>query len=177
VNVPRGETCSYVPERDCPDGKCVIAAIQSKIEILGSKAPDKAKLTALKYLVHFVGDIHQPLHVAYADDRGGNRYQIRFMSKGTNLHSIWDSGIIDQIGKDSDSLAAELLAKPLPAGADNLNMVNAALESCKIVHGLGFYPSNRKLRFEYIDNYIPTVKERLALAGARLAGILNGVWR
>jgi hypothetical protein len=176
VNLPRG-TCSYVAERDCPDGKCVVGAIERQIAVLKSNAPDRAKLTALKYLVHFVADIHQPLHAGYSDDKGGNKYQIRFMSKGTNLHALWDSGLIDQIGKDSDALATELMATQMPAEASNLDMVNAALESCQIIRGLGFYPPNRKLRFEYVDSYIPVVKTRLALAGGRLAGILNGVWR
>lgn len=176
VNVPRGKTCSYVPERDCPDGKCVVAAIQKQIDILSSSAPDNAKLTALKYLVHFVADIHQPLHVAYADDKGGNKFQIRYMGHGTNLHALWDSGLIDQIGNDSDSLAAELISKGTPTGTNNLDMVNAAMESCQIVQGLGFYPTHNKLQDDYINKYIPTVKVRLALAGSRLAGILNAIW-
>ena len=70
VNFPRGD-CVYVAERDCPDGNCVVPAIQSQVETLKSDASDAKKLIALKYLVHFVGDVHQPLHAGYAPANAG----------------------------------------------------------------------------------------------------------
>lgn len=72
INFPRGD-CVYNERRDCPDGRCVVVAIKRQVEVLGSSAKDEKKLTALKYLVHFVGDVHQPLHVGFQDDRGGNQ--------------------------------------------------------------------------------------------------------
>jgi hypothetical protein len=90
VNFPRGD-CTYVPERDCPDGKCVVGAINKQVVILRSNAPDDKKLLALKYVVHFVGDVHQPLHAGYGDDRGGNTYQLQAFMRGSNLHAVWDT--------------------------------------------------------------------------------------
>lgn len=75
VNFPRGN-CNYQPARDCPDGWCVVAAIDRQIEVLTTATDDQTKLTALKYLVHFIGDIDQPLHAGFGDDRGGNSYQL-----------------------------------------------------------------------------------------------------
>ena len=75
VNFPKGN-CSYAPQRDCPDGNCVVGAIMQQLEILGSAAPPEERLTALKYVVHLVADVHQPLHAGYAEDRGGNTYQL-----------------------------------------------------------------------------------------------------
>ena len=49
----------------------------------------------LKFLIHIIGDIHQPLHVGRGDDRGGNDIKLKFFSEETNLHSVWDSKIID----------------------------------------------------------------------------------
>jgi nuclease S1 len=80
VNFPRGN-CNYQPERDCPDGKCVIAARDRKIEVLTTATDDQVKLTALKYSGHFIGDIHPPLHAGFEDDRGGNSYPS--FSRGT----------------------------------------------------------------------------------------------
>jgi hypothetical protein len=71
VNFPRGD-CHYVAARDCPDGSCVVEALNRQIEVLGSSASDEVRLKALKYVVHFVGDVHQPLHAGYKDDRGGS---------------------------------------------------------------------------------------------------------
>ncbi len=74
INFPRSD-CLYNEQRDCPDGRCVIVAIKRQLEVLVSGATDDRKLTALKYLVHFMGDVHQPLHAGFQDDRGGNQYQ------------------------------------------------------------------------------------------------------
>jgi len=81
VNFPRGD-CNYQPERDCPDGKCVVAAIDRQVEVLRTNGDDEKRLNALKYVVHFIGDIHQPLHAGYGDDRGGNSYQLQAFMRG-----------------------------------------------------------------------------------------------
>jgi hypothetical protein len=64
VNFPRGD-CTYAADRDCPEGKCVVGDINRQAEVLASNAPDEKKLLALKYVIHFVGDVHQPLHAGY----------------------------------------------------------------------------------------------------------------
>ena len=72
VNFPRDAGCAYEAPRDCPGDACVVGAIARQEAVLTSTAADAEKLVALKYLVHFVGDVHQPLHAGYADDKGGN---------------------------------------------------------------------------------------------------------
>ena len=76
VNLPR-ESCTYRPERDCPNGQCIVAAIDHQAQILASKAPDAQRLLALKYVVHFVADIYQPLHAGFADDKGATATSCR----------------------------------------------------------------------------------------------------
>lgn len=95
----------YEPERDCPHEACVLAKIPEFARVLGDKTqPDAQRLRALKFLVHFVGDIHQPLHAEDNDDKGGNTVKVTFFGnaggpRGLNLHSIWDEGIVDhQLG-------------------------------------------------------------------------------
>jgi hypothetical protein len=96
VNFPRN-SCTYDADRDCPEGKCVVAAIERQSEVLSSSAPEDKRLLALKYLVHLVGDLHQPLHAGYGDDRGGNSYQLQAFMRGSNLHSVWDTGLIKHL--------------------------------------------------------------------------------
>jgi hypothetical protein len=67
LNFPRGN-CSFEVERDCPDGGCVVAAIDRQLKVLKSTSSDESKLKALKYVVHFVADVHQPLHAGFGDD-------------------------------------------------------------------------------------------------------------
>ena len=93
VNFPR-DSCTYDPDRDCPDGQCIVVALERQAAILRSDASSERRLKALKYVVHFVADVHQPLHAGFGDDRGGNRYQVQAYGRGTNLHALWDSGKI-----------------------------------------------------------------------------------
>ena len=171
VNFPRGN-CVYDEQRDCPDGRCVVSAIKKELAILESSSPDDKRLTALKYVVHFVGDVHQPLHAGYLDDRGGNTYQLQAFMKGSNLHAVWDTGLIKNLSEDTGSMAARLQGTHLAFPVADLDPVTAAQESCMIVSMPGFYPE-RLVGQDYIDRFTPVAERRLAVAGARLAGVIN----
>ena len=175
VNFPRGN-CVYDEHRDCPDGRCVVGAIKKELAILESSSPDDKRLTALKYAVHFVGDVHQPLHAGYLDDRGGNTYQLQAFMKGSNLHAVWDTGLIKNLKEEPEAMAARVqkLTVGMPVG--NLDPVNAAEESCNSVSLKGFYPE-RLVELPYIQRYTPVMERRLAAAGARLAGVLNAAFK
>lgn len=80
-------------------------------------------------MVHFVADVHQPLHAGFGDDRGGNKYQLQAFGKGTNLHTTWDSGLIGESKEDAAVLAEKLLATQKPGTAVDLSVVRAAEES------------------------------------------------
>lgn len=175
VNFPR-DSCSFEPARDCPDGKCVVHAIDRQLQTLSSQAPDALKLVALKYLVHLVADVHQPLHAGYLDDKGGNTYQLQAFMRGSNLHALWDSGLIRHGNEDTETMSARLLALPLPEQAHDQNAAHAAQESCRIVGMPGFYPE-RQVGLDYIARFTPTMEQRLGLAGARLAKLLNRAFK
>jgi hypothetical protein len=168
VNFPRGD-CNYEPERDCPDGRCVVDAIERQAKILGSNAPDEQRLKALKYLVHFVGDVHQPLHGGHQDDKGGNTYQLQSFMRGSNLHAVWDSGLIKNLNENAETIASRLAKGPQ---AEKWTPVQAAEESCQIVATPGFYPG-RLVGGDYADQFTPTMEGRLGLAGKRLAELMN----
>jgi len=173
VNLPRDSGCKYEAQRDCPDGQCVVGAIERQSRVLASSASDEDKLKALKYVVHFVGDVHQPLHAGYADDKGGNTYQVQAFGRGTNLHSLWDSRLIENWPGGPTALLAELkastskLAQATPA--------QWAEESCRFVGAEGFYPGGHKIDLDYAQAVAPTLKARLGAAAQRLATLLNGV--
>lgn len=174
VNFPRGQ-CTYTPERDCPDGQCVVAAIEQQSRVLLSNAADAERLLALKYVVHLVADVHQPLHAGHGDDRGGNTYQLQVIMEGSNLHAVWDVWLIRLLDEDVSSLA-ERLAKHPPDEADvrASDAASMAEESCRIVALPGFYPG-RLVDVAYMERFRPVLESRLKLAGARLASLLNRV--
>jgi hypothetical protein len=172
VNLPRDADCHYDALRDCPDGQCVVGAIERQQKVLASTASDVERLKALKYLVHFVADVHQPLHAGYADDRGGNRYQVQAFGRGTNLHSLWDTGLIEQWPGGPSALLADLKAEGALASDGSLPR-QWAEESCRVVASEGFYPSGHKIDYDYAQRMGPALKERLVAAGRRLATLLN----
>ena len=171
VNLPRDADCRYVAARDCVGGQCVVAAIQTQARALASAAGDSERLLALKYLVHLVADVHQPLHAAFADDRGGNRYQLQAFGSGTNLHALWDGGLIENWPGGLRALEVEIAMRrqsPIPSSPSDW-----ATESCRIASAPDFYPTDRTIGLEYAKRWRRTVVNRLVLAGQRLAVILN----
>lgn len=171
VNLARDADCRYDAARDCVGGQCVVSAIGAQIGVLSSAASDADRLQALKYLVHFVADLHQPLHAAFADDRGGNRYQVQAFGVGTNLHAVWDIGLIENWPGGSVALKAEvqtLRVSPVPSAPPDW-----AAESCRVASAPEFYPSDRRVGPDYVKRWKRTVLSRLVLAAHRLADILN----
>ena len=105
VDIPL-DVSEYEASRDCDQGKCVVAAIQRFTKVLRDQNADpKDRLEALKFIVHFAGDIHQPLH-AETDcskfpppecDKGGNKINLTFRGNPTEFHSLWDGGMIEDV--------------------------------------------------------------------------------
>jgi hypothetical protein len=171
--------CNYVPPRDCRDGRCVVAGIEHYVQVLGDRSQsDDARRQALKFVVHFVGDIHQPLHGGSRDDKGGNTFQVQFEGKGSNLHRVWDSGMLYSRGLDWKAYAQMLDASapinlPPPIAPLDNPYAQWAEESCRITTEPGFYPSTHVLGADYVHAELPVAELRLREAGRRLADVLN----
>lgn len=171
--------CAYLPARDCAGGDCAFGAIQAQRRILADPAqPASARRDALKWLVHLVGDLHQPLHASHHGDRGGNTWQISLRRDGrvvgTNLHAVWDDDVLDAAGLTLPSYLARLQAAPWPPrqGAAGAPMA-WAYESCRLIDAGGLYPNGHRLDTAYLDAMRPLAEERLRLAAWRLATLLN----
>lgn len=179
INFRGGSDCNYVPPRDCRDGHCVVGGLQHYVAVLGDRSqPDAVRREALKFVVHFVGDIHQPLHAGYRDDKGGNTYQVQFEGKGSNLHKVWDSKMLYSRNLDWQDYAKALDSAPpvvLPPPIAPLDNPYAqwAEESCRITAEASFYPAGHKIDQAYVAAELPVAESRLRQAGRRLADVLN----
>ena len=178
VNIPLGET-AYVPARHCPGGLCIIAAIERDRQVLASPASSRHdRAEALKFLVHFLGDLHQPLHVADNSDRGGNRRAVDLLGRSTNLHKVWDGELIEAFGMGGseyfDTLRREMDAIDLPA-LERGTVVDWAMEGHRIAVERVYRPIPRggRLGRGYIEAGRPIVDHALIAAGVRLAKVLN----
>jgi hypothetical protein len=171
VNFEAGD-CHYDEAKHCPGGQCVVGAIEKQANILSSAAADVERLKALKYMVHFLADIHQPLHAGYAHDRGGNSFQLRWHGHGTKLHALWDTWLTQAIKESHGDLAEQVAARagraPVPTAPSTW-----AEESCRIVQSEGFYPHSTKPGRLYLETYGEVVLTQIDLAAWRLAALLN----
>lgn len=174
--------CDYVPARDCPEGRCVIAGINQQVLVLSdTRRPDADRLVALKMLVHLVGDAHQPLHNSPRDDKGGNDYQVSYRGEGSNLHATWDRALLKRAmgvdARDEAGFVAELQARPAlpadPATHPDRRAADWSLESCRLVDGDGIYPAGHVIDDAYLDAHRARMETQLRRAGDRLGDMLN----
>lgn len=180
----------------CQDNNCVLNALQIYEGVLGDESKPKAKrLEALKFVVHFMGDLHQPLHCADDGDRGGNDKLVRFKDAGkrghgarTKLHALWDHLIETKTQEDPRELATELekrIPKEVMTSWTKGDEGDWALESYQIAKttiykGLGPGPqdyTDNPLPSSYYGQMRPIVDQQLEKAGIRLAFVLNEILR
>ena len=178
VNLPRENPCSYVPARDCRGGDCVVGAIERQLAILADRRKgDAERRIALKFVVHFVGDVHQPFHAGFGADRGGNDTQLQFDRRGWNLHALWDSAMVTHVGLAPADYARQLQGgPPLPPDATLQRRHPArswAVESCQAIFDSALYPERRVIGRGYLERHRPLAETRLRRAGERLAALLE----
>jgi len=183
VNLPLG--LSYAEFQKRVEGMSeenVYSALQKmEKEVVDPATPRQKKVEALKFIVHFVGDLHQPMHVSRAEDKGGNDIQLNFNGAGTNLHAVWDSKLIDRLGLSYEQLA-EKVDHATPAQVSQWQkdpMIRWMWESYETTGKLYAEVNAMKSRAiddKYYEEHIVTVEQRLEQAGIRLAGVLNNLF-
>ena len=188
VNVPINEASAYDHKKYDQADRAVVAQIRKWRELLANeKLPRVSRLKALRYLVHFVEDVHQPLHVGDNNDRGGNQLQLTFYEQGSNLHRVWDSGILSKMGRDEDRHVARITSKITP-DLEKLWIVGGpedwATESLLLAKKAYLDPKTGKplrrgdrLDRSYVDAHQGDVDLQLMKAGVRLANMLNETFK
>jgi hypothetical protein len=185
INPPDGTPPAYDARRDCPSGDCVVARIGAFETVLRNKqAPPRQRLEALKFLIHLVGDINQPLHCADNQDRRGNEVNVDFIGLRTNLHAVWDSGILGAAHiRDERAYALELAHSISPAEAEKWRSgtpADWADDSYGVARNLiyGVWPHDPgALPESYEQKGIYVVQVQLEKGGVRLAAVLNEALR
>jgi nuclease S1 len=138
---------------------------------------------AVRFLIHCVEDMHQPCHVGDNGDKGGNQTQVRFFDKGTNMHRLWDTDMIERTSKDEDFWLADLARLDSPEarqGAMTGTVDDWATESLLAARRAYQVPetgirlkSGQKLGYAYVEANLPVVRRRLYQASVRPALVLN----
>ena len=188
--LPRGTPASAGPANNC-----VIDKIEQFIvELRNPFIAKPEKILALKFLMHFIGDLHQPLHAADNNDRGGNDVAVLFAEDipSTNLHFYWDNYIVERLGSDPWSIGAALSRKISTGTADAwskgtpISWAKDSFRRAKTVvynfAGLQEFADDRgakgvRLDDAYENSALIAARQQLSKAGVRLAAVLNNTVR
>lgn len=178
VNMPFG--VKYEDAEKNPSGDLVTGIEKCKEVILDENTSKEDKAFYLKMLVHLIGDLHQPMHIGRKEDKGGNDIQVQWFNRGTNLHRIWDSDMINhfdmtytELAKNSDEISKEQV-KFLQKGT----IVDWANETQ--IFAIKAYSSTEigeKLGYKYMYENFGLVRSQLQKGGIRLAKVLNDLFK
>lgn len=201
ASVDDGDT--YKSSAKSPKGDIVRALIYFENTLRSKDSSQTKKQMALKWLVHLIGDLHQPLHVGRSADRGGNSTDVVWFGKKTNFHKVWDSEIIndqelsytefaDFLDKGTAQQAASLQNGSYADWADEAPVVRADIYTC---HGKDGCCRNKaqkcrddttgfggesdfiaNLKYAYVEKQRPLLERQLYRGGVRLAGVLNAIF-
>lgn len=175
-NIDAGNDYDVFPRNENGD---VTTAIKQQYAVLADpNASKEDKKLALILLVHFCGDIHQPMHMGHLSDLGGNQVHLKFFGKNTNLHSIWDSGVLEsghawshtewanQIDRISKEEAAQIIssADPDDWGKECFGYATRIYDTT---------PAGSELSYDYVAEWTPLIEQQLLKGGYRLADLLN----
>jgi hypothetical protein len=138
------------------------------------------KRTYLKLLIHFIGDIHQPLHVGRKVDLGANRVRVQWFNTSTNLHAVWDESLVNfqQLSYTEYTRAINFTSSQQRLTWQKQPISEWIIESYQIAQKLyaDIKQPNQRLSYDYNFQHVQTLNERLLKGGVRLAGVLNEIF-
>lgn len=176
VTIPPGK--SYAEVGAPAKGDAITGLAKFRATLLDAQASLADKQLALRFVVHLVGDLHQPLHAGNGTDQGGNDYSVTFFGKPTNLHSVWDRDMVDSEELSYTEMTQWLLRRISPEMVRDWQQLDPAVwanESAAIRENI--YPDGeREIRWPYIFEHRDTVRTRLSMGGIRMAAYLNDVF-
>ena len=165
--------------------EAAVAQIEKDLRVLSNRrAGEAARAEALRFLIHFVADVHQPLHAEDHDDKGGNQVRVTIGRYRANLHRVWDSEVVDALGADP-AIEANVLARSITPAQRKSWASGAPAQWANEAHAIArdqIYPplaGRREVRLprDYAFRQAPVTRLLLAKAGVRLAFVLNNAFK
>jgi hypothetical protein len=182
VNLEIDGDMRYQPARDCPQDNCAVGQILRNEALLKTGPPAADKAEALKFLIHLVGDIHQPLHACENHDRGGNSVRVSYRGgKAISLHHFWDDDMVFSLGKDPAIVAQGIdaaldgaqKAALMAPGAPSAWAETSAQIARTVIYLQTKGRPNTLLQDQQVMQDAGISRLQLARAGFALAGLLN----
>lgn len=175
ANIPPHET-EFSMQRDCPERRCVVGAAFDALDVIFDPQADKdEQADQLRKLTHWITDLHQPLHLGFAEDRGGNDIMVEFQGEEYNLHRIWDTLIL--VEKELPAPADLAADNPLPAEEEDWYQAikDWATEANQLAREYAYEGANEgePLSDEYLRDARRVIKQQLTASAQRMAQLLN----
>ncbi len=183
ANVDKGYTYETMPKNDKGDVVVALHMLTDELKNNYENLTDSVRADYVKMIVHMVGDMHCPMHAGRLSDLGGNRTSVKWFGKNTNLHSVWDSKIVESARKWSYTEWRDQLdrkdkefQKSVMCGTYEewfVETVEGAAAIYEYVEALG---QNPNLSYQFIYDFSPLLEDRLLVGGYRLAYVLNSIF-
>lgn len=148
------------------------------VQLADEKQPLEKRQVALRFLIHFVGDLHQPLHVGREEDQGGNKINVTWFDKPTNLHSVWDNALVDQQQYSYTEYARvlDIASKENQEQWESGSLEDWFYDSYQVANKVyATVPADGKLGYRYNYIFKDVLDKQLLKGGLRLAKLLNGI--
>ena len=177
------EDITYNRSKNCPRRNCIVEAIPWYLRVMvDEKAPLNVRRIALRFVVHLVGDIHQPLHSGRRKDRGGTRIKLNYRGEKVSLHWLWDNNMIEAKEKGSSAdIARRLNDGVTPANRQawkSGTVAEWAVESLMLARSHAYkVPETEVVTEAYVNRAMPVIRKRLAQGGIRLGWVLNEAFK
>jgi hypothetical protein len=171
VTIPAGKRYAQIGAPKEGDAVSALTMFSTTLRV-------EQKRLALRFVIHIIGDLHQPLHAGNGKDKGGNDIKINFFWKDSNLHRVWDSEMLDQRQLSYTEWTAQLSRKISPQDVKAWSVTDPLIwiaESSRIRDEI--YPQEEKISWDYLYVHMPQVKRRLQMAGVRMAAYLNEIYQ
>ncbi len=178
LNIDEGKTLQTMPRESKGD---ILTAIECLVSGLksGGLSPEEESVY-LRMLIHLVGDLHCPMHTGHLSDLGGNRWKVRYFGRESNLHTVWDSSLVESAHKwgytewqrECDRLdrhTANAICRGTPT--------DWLLETAALCHEIyASTPEGANLSYDYVARYAPLIEQQFVRGGHRLAHLLNEIY-
>ena len=176
INLPDG--VSYEESEKNPAGDAVTALAMFTETLKDESKSKEERALALRYIIHIIGDLHQPLHAGRAQDWGGNRIDVDWFEERTNLHMVWDERLIQHKRLSYTEWVAFLDPKIKPAHITEWQNSVPTDWVAELISYRGeiYNHPEQILEWDYVYKFTPLIKSQLSKGGIRLAGYLNQVF-
>ncbi|MBR6663108.1 MAG: S1/P1 nuclease [Alistipes sp.] len=183
ANVDKGHTYQTMTKNEKGDVVVALTKLTNELIYNYEALTDSMRVDYVKMIVHMVGDMHCPMHAGRLSDLGGNRMKVKWFGRNTNLHSVWDSKIVesarnwsysewrDQLDRTSDEFKASVMCGDYEQWF--METVDGAASIYQYVEALGAEPN---LSYQFVYDFSPLLENRLLVGGYRLAYVLNSIF-